>query len=260
MDVLVVATDALKALSLEATLDVGGHRVVGLAESAAEALDQAKSGRPALAIVQLGSDDRVDLISELRDDLCVPSLLVGTNEDCTDAHRAGALGLLHEPCGSTIDPARRQGRQLRSATAAGHAVGCRVRLKCSAMPRVVLGHAAQKTDEHGQLLDQAKRRHSTWTPSRSGRNGSRHERRRIGSAGRRPCLSRHAGARQKSGWRLDLEADRAHGRTDHVAGDRPRAACTLVASLQQRHCLSLHDERGRSGSSGVRDWPRPGHH
>ena len=37
MEVLVVAADSLKALSLEATLDVGGHRVVGLADSAAAA-------------------------------------------------------------------------------------------------------------------------------------------------------------------------------------------------------------------------------
>jgi len=41
----------------------------------------------------------VGLISELRDDLRVPSLLVGRDVECTDAHRAGAIGLLREPCG-----------------------------------------------------------------------------------------------------------------------------------------------------------------
>ena len=55
MDVLVVAADPLKTLSLEATLDVGGHRVVGLADSAAAALAHARTSHPSLAIVQLGA-------------------------------------------------------------------------------------------------------------------------------------------------------------------------------------------------------------
>jgi DNA-binding NarL/FixJ family response regulator len=120
MDVLVVANDAIKALSLQATLDIGGHRVVGLADSATAALNQATSARPTLAIVQLDSEDRADLISELRNRLCVPALLVGVDQDCTDAHRTGALALLHEPCGSRlilravrIAAALREGRRPR---------------------------------------------------------------------------------------------------------------------------------------------------
>lgn len=102
MEVLVVAADTLKALSLEATLDVGGHRVVGPAGSVVAALDHARRSRAALAIVQLGSRDRVDLISELREELGVPSLLIGSDGDAADAQRAGAIALLREPCGSRL--------------------------------------------------------------------------------------------------------------------------------------------------------------
>lgn len=100
MDVMVVANDSLTALSLEATLDLGGHRVVARVASAALALEHATTSRPALAIVKLGRWDCDELVSELRDCLAVPSLLIGAEDDCAASHRAAALGLVREPCGS----------------------------------------------------------------------------------------------------------------------------------------------------------------
>lgn len=141
MEVLVVAADSLKALSLVATLDVGGHRVVGLAHSAAAALAYARTRHPSLAIVQLGGQYCVGLISELRDDLCVPSLLVGSDAECTDAHRAGAIGLLREPCGSRLilravrvaaglrEGSRPRGRLPRQIEVFGSSAPPRVRLE-----------------------------------------------------------------------------------------------------------------------------------
>jgi DNA-binding response OmpR family regulator len=99
MDVMVVASDALKALSIEATLDLGGHRVVSLAVGA-DALDHARASRPSLAIVQLEGLACAELVRELRDDLSVPSLLVGADAACSEPHRAAAMGLIREPCGS----------------------------------------------------------------------------------------------------------------------------------------------------------------
>ena len=63
MDVMVVASDSLTALSLEATLDLGGHRVVARAASAALALERATTSRPALAIVKLGRWNCDELVS-----------------------------------------------------------------------------------------------------------------------------------------------------------------------------------------------------
>jgi len=100
MDVMVVASDSLTALSLEATLDLGGHRVVARAASAALALERATTSRPALAVVKLGRWNSDELVSELRDRLAVPSLLIGADDDCVASHRAVALGLVREPCGS----------------------------------------------------------------------------------------------------------------------------------------------------------------
>jgi DNA-binding NarL/FixJ family response regulator len=102
MDVMVVATDSLRALALEATLDLGGHRVVALVDSATAALDHARTSRPSLAIVQLGSRNWADMVSELRDRLSVPSLLVGADCDWAASHRAAAMGLVREPCGSRL--------------------------------------------------------------------------------------------------------------------------------------------------------------
>lgn len=99
MDVMVVARDALKALSLEATLDLGGHRVVSRVDDVG-AIECARASRPSLAIVQLEGPRCAELVRELRDDLAVPSLLMGADAACSEPHRAAAMGLIREPCGS----------------------------------------------------------------------------------------------------------------------------------------------------------------
>lgn len=99
MDVMVIASDALKALSIEATLDLGGHRVVARS-AGADALEDARLSCPSLAIVQLDGRHSAHLVRHLRDGLAVPSLLLGADEDFDDAHREAALGLIREPCGS----------------------------------------------------------------------------------------------------------------------------------------------------------------
>ena len=102
MDVMIVASDLLTALSLEATLDLGGHRVVARAGNAAAALEHAGRTRPALALVHLSARQCVGLVSELRYRFAVPSLLIGAAADCAAAHRAVAWGLIREPCGSRL--------------------------------------------------------------------------------------------------------------------------------------------------------------
>ena len=102
MDVMIVASDLLTALSLEATLDLGGHRVVARAGNAAAALEHAGRTRPALALVHLSARQSVGLVSELRYRFAVPSLLIGAAADCAAAHRAVAWGLIREPCGSRL--------------------------------------------------------------------------------------------------------------------------------------------------------------
>jgi len=101
MDVMVVATDSLRALALEATLDLGGHRVVALVDSATAALDHARTSHPSLAIVHLGSRNWADMVSELRDRLSVPSLC--SARTATGPPRIGPPPcLVREPCGSRL--------------------------------------------------------------------------------------------------------------------------------------------------------------
>ena len=102
MDVMIVASDLLTALSLEATLDLGGHRVVARAGNAAAALEHVGRIRPTLALVHLSARQCVSLVSELRYRFAVPSLLIGPSADCAAAHRAVAWGLIREPCGSRL--------------------------------------------------------------------------------------------------------------------------------------------------------------
>lgn len=119
MDVMVVAGDALKALSLEATLDLGGHRVVARSDGA-DALEDARASCPSLAIVQLEGRHGARLVRQLRDGLAVPSLLMVAERDLDEEHRSVALGVIREPCGSrtilravTVAAALREGRRPR---------------------------------------------------------------------------------------------------------------------------------------------------
>ena len=101
MDILIVADDRLLAMSLEATLDLGGHITLGPATTATSALSLAEVNRPDLALVHLGlQGGGQGLAGKLRDWFAVPSLLVGPATACTPADRVAAWGLIGEPCGS----------------------------------------------------------------------------------------------------------------------------------------------------------------
>ena len=104
MEVLIVADEPLLAHSLEATLDLGGHEVLGPAATAAAALALAAAGGPGLAFVHVGlrDDGGGGLARALRDRFGVPSFLIGTGAARARARadRAAAWGLVREPCGS----------------------------------------------------------------------------------------------------------------------------------------------------------------
>jgi two-component system, response regulator PdtaR len=120
MDILIAAAKPLLKLSLEATLDLGGHKVVGPATTAAVALSLAEADRPALAFLQVGLRDGGDLAHALRDRFGIPSFLVGAAAGDADEGRCAAWGLVREPCGSRtvlravkIAQGLRQGRRPR---------------------------------------------------------------------------------------------------------------------------------------------------
>ena len=96
MDVLIAADEPLLALSLEATLDLGGHKVVGPAATAAAALTLAEADRPGLAFVHLGLRNGGHLARALHEWLGVPSFLLGLDQ--------GAMRLPHGPPGGGDRP------------------------------------------------------------------------------------------------------------------------------------------------------------
>ena len=99
MNVLIVADEPLLALSLKATLDLGGHKVLGPAATPEAALALAAADRPGLALVHLGLRNGGGLAHALRDRFGVPSLLVGADAACTRADRGAAWGLIRDPRG-----------------------------------------------------------------------------------------------------------------------------------------------------------------
>jgi len=100
IDILIAADEPLLALSLEALLDLGGHRVLGPAATAAAALALAEADRPGLAFVHLGLRDGGHLARALRESLGVRSFLVGAATDHAHAAQAATWGLGCVLCGS----------------------------------------------------------------------------------------------------------------------------------------------------------------
>lgn len=146
MEILIVAADRLLALSLEAAVDLGGHRAIGPAATANVALSLAQANRPAFALIHLDSLGSQGLARKLRDGFDVPSLLVarpGTH--CAPSDRASAWGQVSAPCGSRT--------YLRAiAIAAGLRDGRRPRGR---LPRLI------------ELFDRGERRRAAATASRS---------------------------------------------------------------------------------------------
>jgi DNA-binding LytR/AlgR family response regulator len=102
VEVLIVADEPLLAPSLEATLDPGGHGVLGPAATAAAALALAEADWPGLAFVHLGLRDGGHLARALRERLGVRSFLVGAAADHAHAGEAATWGLGSVLCGSSM--------------------------------------------------------------------------------------------------------------------------------------------------------------
>ena len=100
MLILIVEDNSLLAFMLEDALTASGHRVLGPALSADEALGLVAQERPALALVDVdleGTRSGIDLVHELHERHGVPSLFATgqLQQVCADA--TPALGVLGKP-------------------------------------------------------------------------------------------------------------------------------------------------------------------
>jgi PAS domain S-box-containing protein len=101
--ILVVEDEAIVALDLRAQLEAMGHRVVGIADNAAQALELARSHRPQLALMDIvlrGDVDGVETAATLRRELGTPVIFLTSFSDPATVRRAaetGAHGYLTKP-------------------------------------------------------------------------------------------------------------------------------------------------------------------
>ena len=130
MIILVAEDEALIALVLELTLRPAGHRVVGPAATAEEALRLAEQTNPELALVDIDlhdGDDGVALARTLRDRYGTPSLFLSGQVPRALANRDAALGLIRKP----YDPESVLGAVGMSASSGEGAVRAACRLSSS---------------------------------------------------------------------------------------------------------------------------------
>lgn len=117
--VLIVEDETLIASFIDTMLGICGIRVVGIASSVPEALVLAAETRPALALVDIGLNGRLDgaeLACLLRDRFGVPSIFVSgllDREIVARAKAARPLGFIAKPFSpsrvfNTIDRALRE--------------------------------------------------------------------------------------------------------------------------------------------------------
>lgn len=100
MRVLLVEDEALTARSLEEALTRAGHEVVGIAQSAEEALRLAASERPNIAFVDSAlrhTDDRIELTEQLTADLGVEVVICTEEPEIARRSQSGAIGLIAKP-------------------------------------------------------------------------------------------------------------------------------------------------------------------
>jgi DNA-binding NarL/FixJ family response regulator len=103
--ILVVEDDYFVALELEHRLLDAGFDVVGIATTAEEALDKARSGNPDLAVMDIrlaGSRDGIDAATDLIE-LGIPSIFATAHADPGTkqrAEQARPLGWLQKPYSS----------------------------------------------------------------------------------------------------------------------------------------------------------------
>jgi two-component system, response regulator PdtaR len=101
--VLVVEDDFLIALQIEEMLTAAGLQIVGIAPTAAQAIELAERERPALAVMDVrlaGERDGIDAAGELFRRFNVRSIFATANDDTNTRVRAAAyapLGWLTKP-------------------------------------------------------------------------------------------------------------------------------------------------------------------
>jgi two-component system, response regulator PdtaR len=101
--VLIVEDDHLVAIEAETALLDAGYEVAGIAATAAEALEMARTEKPDLVVMDIrlaGARDGVDAAIELFADSGLRSLFASANSDAATRNRAEAanpLGWLSKP-------------------------------------------------------------------------------------------------------------------------------------------------------------------
>ena len=100
MLLLVVEDDGLTALSLDLTLTLAGHSVIGTAATVSSALKRIDRAPPDLALVDLdlrGGGDGVDVARYVRRHYGKPTLFMSGNARRAHANRGSAIGLVQKP-------------------------------------------------------------------------------------------------------------------------------------------------------------------
>lgn len=97
--ILIAEDEALIVMQLEMVLEEAGHRVVGSAATAAEAIDKARGTLPDLVFVDLqlrGGSSGLDIVRTLRDDGAMLIFVTANAARFTDDFE-GAAGVIAKP-------------------------------------------------------------------------------------------------------------------------------------------------------------------
>ncbi len=101
MRVLIVKDDPLPAADIAASLEDGGHRVIGIAESYSEAMAVAASAPLELALVDIclrDGETGIQVVRALKARYLVRSIVISAERDIRDrADSAGAVGYIPKP-------------------------------------------------------------------------------------------------------------------------------------------------------------------
>lgn len=101
--ILIVEDDALQALALEHYLEESGHKVVGSASSAEQAIRRAGDLRPELVLIDInlrGTGNGIEAAAEIRTRFGIPHLFVSAYSDEATRKRAEAT----KPLGYVMKP------------------------------------------------------------------------------------------------------------------------------------------------------------
>lgn len=95
LSILIVEDEIFVALDAEAILTDSGHKVVGFAASAAEAIEKTAQLRPDLILMDVrlnGPRDGIDAADEIKRRCGIPIIIVTAHEDATTKARAARVG------------------------------------------------------------------------------------------------------------------------------------------------------------------------